>query len=320
MTSLNKTFGIAVRNFTAYPEMPDARALVEYGVKMEALGFDSIWVWDHVLLGVEPNFPIIESLTLLTAIAARTNKIKLGTGILVLPMRNPVILAKQLGSMDLLSDGRLIMGLASGWYKREFDAVGVPFDKRGKIMDENLEILKRFWTEDMVKGEWMFHKIPAGVMFPKPVQKPHPPLLIGGYVDRVLKRAAVAGDGWLTYFYRPESFATSWAKICNFAKEAGKNPDTLLNASQLPIRIGKSRAAVESEMMEWLAKEWDYASWSEFTKDSAILGTVDECVEQLKAHLAVGVQKLIFVPYRYEMEQIEIIAREIIPRLKSVSN
>jgi probable F420-dependent oxidoreductase len=317
MTALSKTFGIAARNFTAYPEMPNVRALVEYGVKMEELGFDSLWVWDHVLLGVQPNFPIIESLTLLTAIAARTKKIKLGTGILVLPMRNPVILAKQLGSMDLLSNGRLIMGMASGWYKREFDAVGVPFEKRGKIMDENLEILKRFWTEDMVKGDYMFHKIPAGVMFPKPVQKPHPPLLIGGYVDRVLKRAAVAGDGWLTYFYRPESFAKSWAKICDFAKEVGKDPDKLLNAAQLPIRIGKSRAAVESEMMEWLGKEWDYASWSESTKDSAILGTVDECVEQLKAHIAVGTQKLIFVPYRYEMEQIEIIAREIIPRLKN---
>ena len=126
MTSLNKTFGITARNFTAYPEMPDVRALVEYGVKMEALGFDSIWVWDHVLLGVQPNFPIIESLTLLTAIAARTNKIKLGTGILVLPMRNPVILAKQLGSMDLLSGGRLIMGLASGWYKREFERSWYP--------------------------------------------------------------------------------------------------------------------------------------------------------------------------------------------------
>jgi alkanesulfonate monooxygenase len=296
--------------------MPDVGALVEYGIKMERLGFDSIWAWDHVLLGVQPNFPIIESLTLLTAIAARTKKIKLGTGILVLPMRNPVILAKQLGSMDLLSNGRLIMGLASGWYRREFDAVGVPFQKRGKIMDENLDILKRFWTEDVVKGEWMYHKIPAGVMYPKPVQKPYPPLLIGGYVDRVLQRAAVAGDGWLTYFYRPESFARSWAKIRAFAKESGKDPDKLLNASQLPIRVGKSRAAVESEMMEWLGKEWDYASWSESTKDSAILGTVDECVEQLKAHLAVGTQKLIFVPYRYEMEQIEIIAREIIPRLR----
>jgi alkanesulfonate monooxygenase len=317
MTTLSRTFGIAARNFTAYPEMPDILALVEYGVKMEQLGFDSLWVWDHVLLGVEPNFPIIEALTLLTAIAARTRKIKLGTGILVLPLRNPVVLAKQLSSMDLLSEGRLIMGWASGWYKREFDAVGVPFEQRGKIMDENLEIITKFWTEPMVKGQYTYHKIPAGVMYPKPFQKPRPPILIGGYVDRVLKRAAVSGDGWLTYFYTPESFAKSWAKIRDFAKEAGKNPDHLLNAAQLPIRVGKSRAAVESEMMEWLGKEWDYAAWSESTKDSAILGTVDECVEQLKAHLAVGVQKLIFVPYRYEMDQIEIIAREIIPRLKS---
>ena len=124
----------------------------------------------------------------------------------------------------------------------------VPFETRGKIMDENLEILMRFWTEDMVKGEYSHHKIPAGVMFPKPVQKPRPLILIGGYVDRVLRRAAVHGDGWLTYFYRPESFAKSWAKIRDFATAGGKDPDALLNAAQLPIRVGTSRAAIESEM------------------------------------------------------------------------
>lgn len=317
MSGLSGTFGIAARNFTAYPEMPDANALVEYGVRMEQLGFDSLWVWDHVLLGVEPSFPIIESLTLLTAIAARTKKIKLGTGILVLPLRNPVVLAKQLASMDRLSCGRLVMGMASGWYKREFDAVGVPFDKRGRIMDENLEILTRLWTEDMVKGEWTYHKIPAGVMFPKPMQTPRPPILIGGYVDKVLQRAAVRGDGWLTYFYRPESFAKAWAKIRDYAIEGGKDPDSLLNAAQLPIRVGNSRAELESGMMEWLGKEWDYASWSDSTKDSAIIGTVDECVAQLKEHVAAGVQKLIFVPYKYETAQIETIAREIIPRLRA---
>lgn len=161
------------------------------------------------------------------------------------------------------------------------------------------------------------HKIPAGVMYPKPVQRPRPPILIGGYVDVVLKRAALRGDGWLTYFYRPESFARSWAKIRNFAKEGGKDPDTLMNAAQLPIMVGKSRAAIETEMMDWLGKEWDYASWSKSTKDSAILGTVDECVAQLKEHLAVGVQKIIFVPYKYDMEQIKIIARDIIPRLRA---
>ena len=317
MAGLRGTFGIAVRNFTAYPEMPNVKALVDYGVKMEGLGYDSLWVWDHLLLGVEPSFPIIEALTLITAIAARTKKIKLGTGVLVLPMRNPVVLAKQLSGIDLLSDGRLIVGVATGWYKREFDAVGVPFEQRGKIMEENLEILTRLFTEVKVEGEWTYHKIPAGVMYPKPVQKPRPPILIGGYVDRVLKRAAVKADGWLTYFYTPESFAKAWAKVRNYAREAGKDPDALLNAAQLPIMVGKSRTAVESRMMDWLGKEWDYAAWSESTKDSAILGTAEECAEQLKRHLAAGVQKIIFVPYKYETEQIEIIAREVIPRLKA---
>ena len=102
-TALSGTFGIAARNFTAYPEMPDARELVEYGVRMEELGFDSIWVWDHILLGVEPNFPVLDSLTTLTAIAARTSRIRLGTGVLVLTLRNPVTLAKQLASMDQVS-------------------------------------------------------------------------------------------------------------------------------------------------------------------------------------------------------------------------
>jgi len=316
MAGLRGTFGIALRNFTAYPEMPDAKALVDYGVKMEELGYDSLWAWDHLLLGVEPSFPIIEALTLLTALAVRTRKIRLGTGVLVLPMRNPVVLAKQLSAIDLLSDGRLVVGVATGWYKREFDAVGVPFGERGKIMEENLEILTRLFTEVKVEGEWTYHKIPAGVMYPKPVQKPRPPILIGGYVDRVLKRAAVKADGWLTYFYTPESFAKAWAKVRNYAREAGKDPDALLNAAQLPIMVGKSRTAVESRMMDWLGKEWDYAAWSESTKDSAILGTAEECAEQLKRHLAAGVQKIIFVPYKYETEQIEIIAREVIPRLK----
>jgi len=306
-----------MRNFTAFPELPDATALVEYGVRMEALGFDSLWVWDHILLGVEPHFPIIDALSLLTAVAARTKRIKLGTGILVLPIRNPVLLAKQLSSIDLISKGRLVLGMASGWYKREFDSVGVPFEKRGRIMDESLEIMSRLWSEDLVVGDYPPYHMKAAVMFPKPYQRPRPPILIGGYVDRVLKRAATAADGWLTYFYTPESFAKSWSKVCAFAAEAGKDPGRLLNGNQLPIMVGKSRAAIEAPMMEWLTKEWDYASWSESTKDSAIMGTVDECVAQLEAQLKLGVQKIIFVPYQYRADQIEIIAKEIIPRLRS---
>jgi probable F420-dependent oxidoreductase len=316
MTELTKTFGVAARNFTAYPEMPNARALVDYGVRVEELGYDSVWVWDHMLLGVEPNFPIIDSLTTLTAIAARTKRIKMGTGILVLPLRNAVALAKQLSSMDQLSEGRLVMGMASGWYKREFDALGIPFEKRGKIMDESLEVMRRLWSEASVSGEYPHYKLSKAVMYPKPAQK-QIPLLIGGYVDAVLKRAAVSGDGWLTYFYRPADFKKSWDKILSFAKEAGKDPSKVLNASQLPIMVGKSRQAVEADMLDWLNKEWDFPAHSDCSRESAIMGSVDECVAQLKEHLAMGVQKIIFVPYKYQKEQVEIIAREIIPRLKA---
>ena len=317
MTALTKTFGVAARNFTAYPEMPNAKKLVEYGVRVEELGYDSIWVWDHMLLGVEPNFPIIDCLTVLTGIAARTTKLKMGTGILVLTLRNPVALAKQLASMDQMSEGRLIMGMASGWYKREFDAIGVPFEKRGKIMDENLEIMNRLWTEEKVDGDYMNHQLRAAVMYPKPYQQPRMPILIGGYVDKVLQRAATVGDGWLTYFYRPEDFKRSWDKLRNYASGAGKDPDQLMNASQLPIYIGKSKEAIRDDMMDWLNKEWDFPSHSDCSRESAVMGSVDECVEQLREHLAAGVQKIIFVPYKYQMDQVELIAKEVIPRLKA---
>jgi alkanesulfonate monooxygenase len=316
MPASTPAFGIAMRNFTAYPEMPDGPGLLDYAVRMEDLGYESLWVWDHILLGVEPNFPILESLSLLTAVAARTSRVRLGTGILVLALRNPVVLAKQLSTLDILSNGRLILGVASGWYKREFDAVGVPYEQRGKIVDQSLEILTRLWQEDRVTGDYPPHALRNAVMHPKPVQKPRPPILIGGYADRVLKRVATKGDGWLTYFYTPASFTKSWAKIRAFAEEAGRDPATLSATNQLPIMVGKSRDAVAGPLNDWLRKEWDYSEWSESSPDSAIMGTVEDCVAQLRAQLDAGVQRVIFVPYRYEMEQAEIIAKEIIPRLR----
>ena len=311
----SKTIGIAMQNFTAAPEMPDAKALIDYSVRVEQLGYESIWVWDHILLGVDPYFPILDSLSVLTAVAAHTERIRLGTGILVLPARNPVVLAKQLSTIDHISNGRLTLGVASGWYKREFDAIGVPFHKRGNIMDQNLDILTRLWQEDSVTGSYPPYELAEAVMSPKPVQKPRPPILIGGYVDRVLKRAGVVGDGWLTYYYTPEGFAKSWDKVRRFAEEAGRDPDTLRSINQLPIYIVKSRDDVKDLMQELLTTEWDFAGWSDSTAASAVIGTVDDCVEQLQGHLDVGVQQITLVPYRFDMEQIEQIAEEIIPRI-----
>jgi len=314
MSTQTPAFGIALGNFTAAPALPDASALLDYAARADSLGYESLWVWDHILLGVDPHFPILESVALLAAVAARTERIRLGTGVLVLPLRNPVVLAKQLATLDRISNGRFILGAAAGWYRREFEAVGVSFEARGRAMDQNLEILMRLWQEARVSGEYPPHHLRNAVVAPRPEQQPRPPILIGGYVNAALRRAATRGDGWLTYCYTAQSFARAWAKVRGFAEAAGRDPEGLSATNQLPIVVGE-RARVEGPMREWLATEWDFAGWSESTPDSAVIGTVDEVCEQLRTHLAAGVHRIVFMPYRYQPEQVEILAREVVPRL-----
>src|SRR4029079_13290185 len=166
-----------------------------------------------MMLGSQTPFPFLDSLSTLAGLAAVTERVELGTGILVLPLRNPVVLAKVTSSIDRMSGGRLALGVASGWYPREFEAVGVSFEHRGAVFERNLEVLKRFWAEDQVTGEADGMVFKRAVMLPTPAQRPRPRLLIGGYVDRVLRRAAATSDGWLTYFYTADGFARSWAKV-----------------------------------------------------------------------------------------------------------
>ena len=308
-------YGLAVKNFVGPHETPDIDAILRYAERAEALGFESLWAWDHILLGVVPAFPILDSLSTLAAIAARTSRIKLGTGILVLPLRNPVVAAKELASLDQISKGRLLVGTAAGWYAREFDAVGIPFKERGRIMDRNLDIMIRLWTEEQVTL-WVDElNLRQAVLVPRPYQKPRPPIIIGGYVDAVLRRVARVGDGWLTYFYTPESFKRSWDKILGYAREYGRDPSELTATNQLAIYVGKSRREVEEPMRHWLSTEWDTASWSESTIEHAIMGSADECVEQLRPHIESGLSRITFIPYRYQMEQVELIAQEVLPRL-----
>ncbi len=307
--------GLAIRNFVGPDEVPDISAILAYAERAETLGFESLWAWDHILLGVQPSFPIFDSLTTLTAIAARTNRIKLGTGVLVLPLRNPVVLAKVLNSLDHISHGRLVLGVAAGWYAREFDAVGVPFKQRGRIMERNLDILEAFWSQERVTLRIDDLNLRDAVLRPLPVQQPRPTILIGGYVDAVLRRAGRRGDGWLTYFYTPASFVRSWQRVLEYARAAGRDPHDLTATNQLAVYVGPKRSAAEGPLREWLSTEWDTARWSESTVEHGISGSVDECVEQLLAHARTGVHRLVLIPYRYQPEQVELLAAEVLPLL-----
>jgi alkanesulfonate monooxygenase len=309
-------WGLALRNFVGPTETPDIDGLIRYAVRAEELGFESLWAWDHVILGVDPSFPILDALGTLTAIAARTNRIRLGTGVLVLPLRNPIVVAKTLGTLDVISRGRLILGVAAGWYAREFDAVGVPFRQRGRLFERNLDLLCRLWTGDRVTARVDEFNLREAVMRPRPLQTPRPPILIGGYVDAVLRRAATRGDGWLTYFYTPEGFRRGWERVLSHARSAGRDPASLTATNQLAIYVGRSRTETESPMRRWLETEWDVAAWSESTIDHAVNGSVDECVRELRRHLEAGVHRIILIPYRYQQDQVELIAAEILPRLR----
>ena len=307
-------FGLAVENFTSNRTSPDVADLVRYAERAEELGFGSLWAWDHLFLGSRQPFPQLEALTTLAVLAAHTDQVTLGTGVLVLPIRDPALLAKTAATIQEVSGGRLCLGVAAGWYEREFDATGTPYKGRGSRFERNLEICKQLWTQDEVTGEWDDLSFRRVRMLPKPSRRPG--ILIGGYVDRVLRRAATLGDGWLTYFYTADAFAESWAKVCRFAEEAGRDPGELRNVSQLPLCIGESFEAATQQIGPWLASYFDTPEWSDATPDSAVRGTPEQCAEQLAAHLEAGVQEICLVPYGYDSEQVERFAAEVRPLLE----
>jgi probable F420-dependent oxidoreductase len=304
-------FGLAIENFTSAERAPDLQNLVEYSKRAEELGFSSLWVWDHLFLGSKQPFPQLEALTTLAVLAANTTSVTLGTGILVLPIRDAALLAKTAATIQDFSHGRLCLGVAAGWYEREFAATGTPFKGRGQVFERTLEICKRLWTEDEVSGEYDELSFRRVRMLPKP--QPRPAVLIGGYVDRVLRRVATLGDGWLTYFYTAEAFTESWRKISQFAEEFGRDPGELRNVSQLPLCIGESKEAALARTGPWLASYFDTPAWSDATPESAIAGTPEQCAEQLQAHIDAGVQEICLVPHGYEQEQVERFAAEVLP-------
>ena len=311
-------FGVALPNFTTASSTPEIGEIIAYARRAEELGLHSAWVWDHVLLGSRRPFPVLDSLSTLAALSVRTERLRLGTGVLVLPLRNPTVLAKVTASIDQMSRGRLTLGVAAGWYQKEFDAVGVPHAERGRIFQENLRVLYRLWAAEPVSGEDGPYRFKNTVMVPPPYQRPRPEVLIGGYVEPVLRRVARHSDGWLNYFYTPSSFRRDWTRVREYAAEAGRDPDGLTNVSELVICVADSYQEADRRAREFIGTHFDIPAWSDCSPESAVRGTPEECAEQLAAQVDAGVQHLVFVPERYATDQLELIAAEVIPRLRGL--
>jgi probable F420-dependent oxidoreductase len=230
-------FGLRYASLGRYANGP---AAVELAQAAEAAGFESIWTVEHVVVprgyqsrypysptgrmgsGLE-DFPIPDPLIWLAYIASATRSIKLGTAILILPQRNPVITAKEVASLDhLAGGGRVLLGIGVGWLAEEFEAVGVEFATRGARTRECVRALKVLWTESEPTFAGKFFTFGPVKFEPKPVQRPHPPLLFGGESDTALRRAAALGDGWYGVGHTPASAAMQRAKLEAELASAGR--------------------------------------------------------------------------------------------------
>jgi probable F420-dependent oxidoreductase len=215
-------------------------AIVAVAQRAEALGFDSLWVLDRLLWPSKPTakYPgtpdgrlpkemqvVYDPLTVLTFVAASTQKVQLGTSVLVAMYRNPVIMAKIGATLDQLSGGRFIFGVGVGWNADEFTAVGQPVQKRGRMTDEYLHVVKMLWTADEPSFSGKYFRLPPSVFQPKPLQKPHPPIWIGGSVRATLRRVVKYGTGWHpTTRLSPTAMAAALAHLREEAERVGRDP------------------------------------------------------------------------------------------------
>ena len=213
------TIGFRLPTGTGLATPENLRTLAMRG---EELGFDQVWIGDHIVMPTHiasaypysttgtPPFdatqPWCDPLSVLSYLAGCTQRIKLGTSVLILPYRDPVFTAKIVSTLDYLSGGRAILGVGVGWMEEEFKALGLnTFPERGRVTNEYIRIFKELWTKDDPEFHGRYHQFSGIKFYPKPVQKPHPPIWIGGHTPAALKRAARLGDGWLPVGLRPNA-------------------------------------------------------------------------------------------------------------------
>jgi probable F420-dependent oxidoreductase len=223
---------------TGFSGVTSPELIADFGRISEERGFHSIWVPEHVVFfrdyasrypysddGKLPGDPdgVMEPLTALTFLAAHTQRIRLGTGVCLVPQRNPIYTAKVVADVDYLSGGRLDFGIGIGWLREEFGALGIPWERRAERTRECIAVMKTLWCDEISHFEGEFYDLPECLQNPKPIQNPHPPLYFGGESEPALRRVAELGQGWFGYNLTSEQLDTNLIRLDNLLAEAGRS-------------------------------------------------------------------------------------------------
>ncbi len=268
-------FGVGLPHFR---KVASTEAIVTVAQRAEALGFDSVWVSDHIVVphSALPRFGEVffEAFTSLAYVAGITRKVRLGTSVIILPYRNPLFMAKALATLDVLSGGRLIVGAAVGWLVEEFEALGVPFSERGARSDEALRVMRALWTEAEPEFEGKFFRFAGIKAEPKPLQKPHPPIWIGGSSPAALKRAAEFADAWHPSHRPLEEVAAGAKKLKELVRARGRDSKSLEITARVPLRVVMNGKAQEPRPL--------------------LVGTPEEIIEGIGKYKEAGVTGFMF--------------------------
>jgi F420-dependent oxidoreductase-like protein len=285
------------------------KTLLDRAETAERLGYHSFWLVDHFWTLGMPDVDLLEAVTMMSAIAARTERVRIGTLVLCNSFRNPALLAKSLTTIDHISNGRLEVGLGAGWMEQEYRAYGYEFPSVGtrlRQLEEGLQILKAMFTENRANFKGRYYTVTDAPNNPKPIQKPHPPIMIGGAGEKVMLRlVAKYADRWnCPAGYR--DFKKTLGVLHEHCRAVGRDPKDITVSEQLMVCIGANRAEAD--------QKWEMAKGRKPFSFTAVKGTPDEVVKQLREHVSWGVT--MFTMMFADMappQTVELFAREVMP-------
>jgi alkanesulfonate monooxygenase SsuD/methylene tetrahydromethanopterin reductase-like flavin-dependent oxidoreductase (luciferase family) len=306
-------------------ETIDLSKIIDYSKKAEKLNYDAVYVCDHLMYGKDDA--VLDPWITLSAIASATSKIKIGLWVTNHSIRHPAVTAKLTSTLDVYSAGRLILGYGAGWYKREYESLGFrfkPLEERISDMMEGIEIIKKLWTEDVVNYDGKFYKIKNARCNPKPIQKPHPLIMIGTKSNFGLRVVAKHADIWdFAGLIDPDYLNDRLMVLKNFCEEVSRNIENIL----INLSVHSLVRMSESEIRKFLDSINHNTIWHITSKippyvdaekvEKTMVGTPSELTKRIEKCRALGFSSfnLIFIDYPLE-ESLELFSYEVMPQFK----
>ena len=296
------------------PEELEFTDLAVYARRVEELGFDSLWATENL----SSNAPSKECFAVLAYLATHTTRVLLGTAVVVLPLRNPVLVARTFTSLDILSRGRVILGVGVGGNERTLNVHGGTSGGRGRRCDEQMEILTRVWTESSVNYEGEFYSFQDFTLLPRPVQQPHPPIWIGGRADPVLRRTARWADGFMAFIISPEAISPMFERLNSYTQGYGRDPSSVTKALHMYFYMADTAAEADRAASQALTRRYHRESRPAF-EESVLFGTPEDCRKRLQEFVDAGVTHFVIDPTCHPdqmLAQLEVVSKEVLPHFR----